>query len=110
MQPKRPVLWLGNGIRLAGAAHMVQPLIERLGIPTLVSWAGIDMVDSDHPLVYGRAGVYGQRCANFVLQNSDLVCAIGTRMAIPQIGYVHEELARGAEPLRVVEVDQAEVA
>ena len=104
---KRPVLWLGNGIRLAGAAAQVTPLISRLGIPTLVSWAGIDMVDSDHPLVYGRAGVYGQRCANFVLQNSDLVVAIGTRLAIPQIGYVLDELAREAE-LVVVDVEESE--
>jgi acetolactate synthase-1/2/3 large subunit len=104
---KRPVLWLGNGIRLAGAADQVTPLISRLGIPTLVSWAGIDMVDSDNPLVYGRAGVYGQRCANFVLQNSDLVLAIGTRLAIPQIGYVVDELARDAE-LVVVDVDESE--
>ena len=104
---KRPVLWLGNGIRLAGAAEQVEPLIERLGIPTLVSWAGIDMIDSDHPLVYGRAGVYGQRCANFVLQNSDLVIAVGTRLAIPQVGYVIDELAREAE-LVVVDVDEAE--
>jgi acetolactate synthase-1/2/3 large subunit len=104
---KRPVLWLGNGIRLAGAAAQVTPLISRLGIPTLVSWAGIDMVDSDNPLVYGRAGVYGQRCANFVLQNSDLVVAIGTRLAIPQIGYVLDELAREAE-LVVVDVEECE--
>jgi acetolactate synthase-1/2/3 large subunit len=103
----RPVLWLGNGIRLANAAQMVKPAVERLGIPTLVSWAGIDMIDSDHPLVYGRAGVYGQRCANFVLQNADLVATIGTRMAIPQIGYVHDELAREAEFL-VVDVDRDE--
>jgi acetolactate synthase-1/2/3 large subunit len=104
---KRPVLWLGNGIRLAGAADRVKTLISRLGIPTLVSWAGIDMVDSDNPLVYGRAGVYGQRCANFVLQNSDLVLAIGTRLAIPQVGYVIDELARDAE-LVVVDVDESE--
>ncbi len=104
---KRPVLWLGNGIRLAGAADQVAPLISRLGIPTLLSWAGIDMVDSDNVLVYGRAGVYGQRCANFVLQNSDLVIAIGTRLAIPQIGYVVDELARDAE-LVVVDVEESE--
>ena len=83
---ERPVLWLGHGIRLAGAKHKIIPLLNKLGIPALVSWAGIDMIDSNHPLVYGRAGVYGQRCANFVLQNSDYVLTIGTRMAIPQIG------------------------
>ena len=104
---ERPVLWLGHGIRLAGAKHKIIPLLNKLGIPALVSWAGIDMIDSNHPLVYGRAGVYGQRCANFVLQNSDYVLTIGTRMAIPQIGYNLTELARAAT-IDVVDIDRDE--
>lgn len=104
---ERPVLWLGNGIRIAGAAGQVETLVDRLGAPTLVSWAGMDMIASDHPLVYGSAGVYGQRAANFVLQNADLVVAIGTRLAIPQIGYVLDEFARGAS-LVVVDIDEQE--
>ena len=104
---KRPVLWLGHGIRLAKAEKLIKPLIEKIGAPSLVSWAGIDMVDSDHPLVYGRAGVYGQRNANFVLQNSDLIVAIGTRLAMPQIGYDLSELARGAK-VAVVDIDPTE--
>lgn len=108
-EAERPVLWLGNGIRLAGAANRAGGLVEALGIPTLVSWAGIDLIDSDHPLVYGRAGVYGQRAANFVLQNADLVIAIGTRLAIPQVGYVLDEFAREAK-LAIVDIDAAELA
>jgi acetolactate synthase I/II/III large subunit len=104
----RPILWLGNGIRLADAADQIGPLLTALQVPTLVSWAGIDLVDSDHPLVYGRAGVYGQRAANFVLQNADLVLTIGTRLAIPQIGYALDEFAREAS-LIVVEVDDTEL-
>jgi acetolactate synthase I/II/III large subunit len=104
---ERPVLWLGNGIRLAGAAEQVRPLVEQLGVPALVSWAGIDLIDSDHPLVFGRAGVYGQRAGNFVLQNSNLVIAIGTRMAIPQVGYVLDEFARAAKVV-VVDIDSDE--
>lgn len=105
---KRPVLWLGHGIRLAGAVDLIEPVLDRLNAPALVSWAGIDMVDSMHPLVHGRAGVYGQRAANFVLQNSDFVLAIGTRLAIPQIGYELSELARGAT-FAVVDIDPLEV-
>ena len=105
---ERPLLWLGHGIRLAGAEKQIEPLLNRLGQPALVSWAGIDMVDSDHPLVFGRAGVYGQRAANFILQNSDYVLAIGTRLAIPQIGYDLTELARGAR-IDVVDIDANEV-
>ncbi len=104
---KRPVFWLGHGIRLAGAVGQISTLLEKLQIPTLVSWAGIDMVDSDHPLVFGRAGTYGQRAANFVLQNSDFVLAIGTRLAIPQIGYDLTELARSAE-IACVDIDLLE--
>ena len=101
-QAKRPVLWLGHGIRLAQGEALVNTLVERLQVPALLSWAGIDMIDSDHPLVFGRAGVYGQRSANFVLQNADLVLAIGTRLAIPQIGYDLTELVRGG---KIVHVD-----
>jgi acetolactate synthase-1/2/3 large subunit len=105
---KRPLLWLGHGIRLAGGVNLLEPLLEQLGIPALVTWAGIDMVDSYHPLNYGRAGTYGQRCANFVLQNCDYLLCIGTRMAIPQIGYEINELARGAQ-ISVVDIDEHEI-
>ena len=105
----RPVVWLGHGIRLAGAVDRIPRLLEALQAPALVSWAGIDMVDSDHPLVFGRAGVYGQRAANFVLQNCDYLLAIGTRLAIPQIGYELGELARAAQ-IDVVDVDPLEAA
>jgi len=106
---KRPLLWLGHGIRLAGANQLLEPLLEKLNIPALVTWAGIDMVDSNHPLMYGRAGTYGQRCANFVVQNCDYLLCIGTRMAISQIGYEINELAREAD-IAVVDIDKNELS
>ncbi|HEY8025385.1 MAG TPA: thiamine pyrophosphate-binding protein [Burkholderiaceae bacterium] len=105
---ERPLLWLGHGIRLAGAERKIAPLLELLSVPALISWAGIDMIDSSHPLVYGRAGVYGQRSANFVLQNCDYLLNIGVRMAVPQIGYDITELARAAR-IDVVDIDADEV-
>jgi len=105
---KRPVLWLGNGIRAAGAEDRVTELVESLGIPTLVSWQACDILESDHPLCFGRAGVYGQRAANFVLQNSDALICIGTRLAIPQIGYDLTEFAREAKVV-MVDIDLQEL-
>ncbi|MBI3891531.1 MAG: thiamine pyrophosphate-binding protein [Candidatus Wallbacteria bacterium] len=105
---RRPLLWLGHGIRLAGAQDRIGPLLDRTNLPALVSWAGIDMVDSDHPRLYGRAGVYGQRAANFILQNCDCLLTIGTRLAIPQVGYDVTELARGAKVV-VVDIDTDEL-
>jgi acetolactate synthase-1/2/3 large subunit len=105
---KRPLLWLGHGIRLAGAEGLIGSLLEKTKIPALVSWQGIDMIDSSHPLVFGRAGVYGQRSANFVLQNCDLLICIGTRLALPQIGYDTSELTRAAQII-VVDIDKTEL-
>lgn len=105
---KRPLFWFGHGIKLAGADHLLENLIDKYQIPALVTWAGIDMIDSYHPLIYGRAGTYGQRCANFVLQNCDLLICIGTRMAISQIGYEINELARDAD-IAIVDIDKFEL-
>ena len=104
---ERPLLWLGHGIRLAGAEKKLASLLELMAVPALLSWAGVDMVDSKHPFVFGRAGVYGQRAANFILQNCDYLLTIGTRLAIPQIGYDLSELARGAR-IDVVDIDPTE--
>ncbi|HRY30311.1 MAG TPA: thiamine pyrophosphate-binding protein, partial [Elusimicrobiota bacterium] len=104
----RPLVWLGYGIRIAGALDLLKEMLEKVRLPYLISWAGVDMVDSDHPLLYGRAGVYGQRAANFVLQNCDYLLTIGTRLAIPQVGYDISELARDAK-IAVVDVDQSEL-
>lgn len=105
---KRPLLWLGHGVRLAGAVDRVKQLVETLHIPTLVTWQACDLLDSDHPLCFGRAGVYGQRAANFVLQNCDALICIGTRLAIPQIGYDLSEFARDAQ-IVVVDIDADEL-
>ncbi|MES2998405.1 MAG: thiamine pyrophosphate-binding protein [Pseudomonadota bacterium] len=108
MLAQRPVIWLGHGIRLAGAVDVVESFINALQCPVLISWAGIDIISSDHPLVFGRAGVYGQRAANLILQNCDFLLAIGTRLAIPQIGYDLSEFIRSAK-LALVDIDLAEL-
>ncbi len=107
-EAKRPVFWFGHGIRLAKSESKLERLLEILPFPFLVSWAGIDMIESAHMLNFGSAGVYGNRAANFVLQNADLVIAIGNRMAIPMIGYEHSEFARDAKIVQV-DIDQMEL-
>lgn len=105
---KRPVLWLGNGIRLAGAADMVLPLLEAFSVPAITAWAGLDLLAADHPLNYGHAGNYGNRAANFIVQNADLVIAIGTRLTLPMIGYDHNDFARDAK-IAMVDIDPDEL-
>lgn len=105
---KRPLFWLGHGIRLSGATDLVDGFVKGFNIPALVSWTGIDLFDSYHPLNAGRAGVYGQRHANLILQSCDLLITIGTRLAIPQVGYDITEFCRDAKVV-VVDIDTNEL-
>ncbi len=105
---QRPVILLGHGVRLSGALDLVPALLEKFPTAVLTSWAAADMVSSDFPRFFGHAGVYGQRCANFVLQNSDFFLSIGSRLAIPQVGYVADEFARDAKKI-MVDIDPTEL-
>lgn len=105
----RPVFILGNGIRIAGAAELVPLLLEKFPFPALTAWNGADLFPASHPLYFGHEGNYGQRCANFIVQNCDLLITIGTRLAIPQIGYEMSEFAREARKF-VVDIDMDELS
>lgn len=105
---KRPLLWLGYGIKSAQADDILKSFIQNHKIPFLLSWAGSDLINNEHELYVGKAGVYGQRHANLILQAADYVLAIGTRLAIPQIGYSLEELAPQAR-IDLVDIDPVEV-
>jgi len=95
---------------MAGAVNEVRQLVEKLGVPALVSWSAADLLPSSDPLCMGRAGTYGQRSANLILQNCDYLLAIGTRLSILQVGYEISELARGAAQITVVDIDPTELA
>lgn len=105
---KRPVLYPGNGVRLAGAFPELRRLIERLHIPVVTCWDSIDLIEDSHPLYTGRGGIMGDRAGNLAVQNADLVLAIGNRLSIRQVGYSWNTWAREAYNI-VVDVDPAEI-
>src|SRR3989344_2264912 len=108
-QSQRPVLYAGNGIRLAGAADSFLKLVDLLKIPVLTSYAGYDLIYSSHPLYFGRAHAFGQRAANFIIQNSDFLLAIGARLDLRTIGFTYEAFARAAYKV-MVDVDKYELS
>jgi acetolactate synthase I/II/III large subunit len=108
-EAKAPLLWLGVGVRMAGASAGLLQVVESLGIPVVLAWSAVDLLASEHPLVVGRPGVYGQRAANLILQSCDYLLTVGTRLAIPQVGYDIAELCRGASDISCVDIDPAEL-
>ncbi|WP_250499856.1 thiamine pyrophosphate-binding protein [Caballeronia sp. GAWG1-5s-s] len=84
---KRPVIIGGNGIVLGHGRKVFRELVAKLQIPALSTISGMDLLSEDNPLFQGRIGPGGQRRANFALQNSDLVLALGTSLSISAIGF-----------------------
>ncbi len=107
-QSERPVIIAGYGIKVSNSENSFIELAKKLNIPILTTWKALDLLPEDDELFFGRPGCIGQRGANFIQQNSDLVISIGARLDFGQIGYSHETFAREAKKV-VVDVDEAEL-
>jgi acetolactate synthase-1/2/3 large subunit len=107
-QAERPLLFAGNGIRLARATAEFEQLRTLLRIPSVATWCAADMVPSDDPSFVGRPGTVAARGANFALQNCDLLLAVGVRLDFAITAYAPQNLAREAHKT-AVDIDQAEL-
>ncbi|MDO5350372.1 MAG: thiamine pyrophosphate-binding protein [Lachnospiraceae bacterium] len=105
---RRPVFYVGNGIRIAGAHEVFLKVADMLGIPVVTGWNIQDAIWDEHPLYAGRPGNMGDRPGNFAVQNSDLVFSVGSRLSIRQVGYNYSTWARAAYVI-VNDVDQEEL-
>lgn len=105
---KRPVVACGNGVHLAHAEDIFDAFVRRYGLPVVSAIGGMDVLHEDHPLYFGRFGPTGQRRANFVLQNADLLLCIGTSLSVAAAGFNTEELAPGARRI-LINVDPGEM-
>jgi acetolactate synthase-1/2/3 large subunit len=105
---ERPLLFAGNGIRLARAEKEFAELKRLLKAPVVATWCAADLIASDDPLYVGRPGSVAARGANFALQNCDFLLAIGVRLDFAITGYAPDKLARGATKV-VVDIDAAEL-
>lgn len=107
-QSERPLLILGHGIRLSHCVETARELYQYLGIPVMVSWNGVDLIEDDHPLYFGRPGAVGHRAANIIQQNADFVLTLGTRINLLSSGYHYEKFLGNAVHV-MVDIDRHEM-
>lgn len=106
MTSKKPILIVGNGVRSANAISLIYEFIEKTHIPVLTTMNAVDIVQDQYRL--GFIGTYGNRVANMILNECDLVIAVGARLGLRQIGHVQELFAPKAKLIRC-DVDQYEL-
>lgn len=107
-ESKRPIILAGQGVRIANATEDFLELVEKAGIPVLTSRLGIDLIHSDSEFYVGRPGNYGERAANFAIQNADLILSVGCRLASSLVGHDPKSFGRNAKKI-VVDIDIKEL-
>lgn len=105
---KRPIIIAGGGVRYADQTEIFKKFVELLNFPTVSTWSGIDVLEHDHPLYIGQIGVYGNRGANFSVQNSDCILSVGSRVDTRITGGRPETFGRAAKKI-FLDIDRAEL-
>jgi acetolactate synthase-1/2/3 large subunit len=76
---ERPVLYVGGGVVKARAHDELRRFAERHAIPVTTTLMALGALPAGHPLNIGMLGMHGARYTNLLLEECDLLIAIGAR-------------------------------
>lgn len=105
---QRPVWLIGAGVSRATAAQYREAL-EKIDLPIITTWHGADRISSRAHNYFGRMETWGQRAANLIVNQADLVVVFGARLGLQETGFNWQEFATKAKIIHI-EIDQAELS
>lgn len=97
---KRPVLLLGGELSRTVSAQLNIELTN-CTVPLLTTWNAADRIPSDQKNYFGRPDTWGMRYSNLILQQSDLILAVGARLSMQQTGFNFNEFAPNANIIHI---------
>lgn len=103
----KPVILIGNGARVSGAVSAIQSFAKVHNIPILTTMIAVD-ASPDYCNI-GFIGTHGNRAANLIVSECDLLISIGARLGIRQVGKFSNQFAKKAKLIRV-DIDEAELS
>ena len=103
---KRPILCIGGGVHLAGAAQAVRIFAENNRIPTVCTMMGLGVMPTSHWMFFGMVGNNGQEYSNRAMNEADMVIMVGGRVADRS---VRPEIISEDKVLVHIDVDPAEI-
>ena len=97
----RPLFLLG-GLISRKTVRKLLPDIEALGIPCATTTSALDRIPNASPVYVGRTGTWGgQRAANLILAQADLVICIGAQLDLQQTGFNYAKFCPNAELIKI---------
>ena len=105
---QRPVWLLGAGVSRTTATQCRQ-MLEKVELPLITTWHGADRISARAHNYFGRMETWGQRAANLIINQADLVVVFGARLGLQETGFNWQEFATKAKIIHI-EIDQAELS
>ncbi len=106
---KRPFVICGNGIFQSKAQSLVKHFLEKTNIPYAVSMLGKGCVREDSELFCGMIGSYGNRSANIIFSQADIVLSLGARLDVRQTGNINSEQLKKIKFIHI-DIDKDELS
>ena len=103
----RPVLLIGGGVSRE-AALKLKAKLGNLSAPIMTTWNAADRIGSDQGNYAGRPNTWGQRSSNLIIQQSDFLLAVGTRLGLQQTGFNWQQFIPDGK-IAQVDIDRAEL-
>jgi acetolactate synthase-1/2/3 large subunit len=109
LRSRRPLLYVGNGCRIAGVESAVLSLIEQHALPSVFSWLSFDILPRDAPWHFGCPGALAPISSNQILAHADMILFLGARLDLATTAF--QRASFGAQAVRyVVDIDSNELA
>jgi acetolactate synthase-1/2/3 large subunit len=103
-----PIIYAGGGVVSSNASSELVELAETINAPVTTTLLGISSIPTDHPLYVGMLGMHGTKYANYAIQESDLIIAVGARFDDRVTGKL-DSFAPNARVIHI-DVDPAEIS
>lgn len=103
-----PIIYAGGGVIISNSSCELVELAETINAPVTTTLMGISSIPTDHPLYVGMLGMHGSKYANYAVQESDLIIAVGARFDDRVTGKL-ESFAPNARVIHI-DVDPAEIS
>ncbi len=108
LEAKKPLLYVGGGAVLSGAAEVVRELAELCQIPAVETLMSRGVMGAKNPLLLGMLGMHGNYASNMAMSETDLVISLGARFDDRVTGKL-SEFAKYADVIHV-DIDPANIA
>ena len=105
---KTPLIVCGQGVRQANAIDEAKKIIRLVKAPVLFSRLGNDMISHNTKYIFGLSGIKGSKFCKGITKKADVILVLGSRLAIPFIGYKSEAFAKNAKII-MIDTDLSEL-